>query len=415
MRTIIAPATPLGGPISIIRMSGEKAPDILQKLCGKIPNPRMVTLVIIDTGTIKDKCLVVFYDKDKSYTGEKSVEIFCHGSKIIVSEIIKFAIENGATLAERGEFTRRAYENKKMDLNEAESLLSLINSETVEQANNAFSGAEGALSRKIEFLQARLKSLIASLEVAIDYPEEDIETITISRVKSETDSLLSEVKTLLDSYNDSRKLFGGIRIVLTGKTNVGKSSLFNALLGFKRAIVSNVAGTTRDVIESDYIYKGRKFILADTAGLRSAKGKIESEGINLALEQVKTADLIVGVGVKDDEFLGKADLVVTNKCDINKGVNLNVSAKTGEGIDDLKAEIYRLTDFEPRGIKVNLRQFEALKIAEAALIRAKDSKLTADCISADLTEAYNGLGKITGVIGSDEIIDEIFSAFCVGK
>lgn len=415
-RTIIAASTPLGGALALIRMSGPLSLDILIRLSGrKNFKPRYAHCVVVDTGTIKDKCIAVYYPKESSFTGEECVELSCHGSKVIVSEVIKFAIDHGAVSAERGEFTRTAYENKKLDLTEAEGILELINSETVEQAANAFLGAEGELSRKIEDIQSELKRLIAALEVAIDYPEEDIEETTIDGAKREISALMKEVKALMGSFNDSRKLFGGVKVVFTGKVNVGKSSLFNALLGYKRAIVSEKAGTTRDFIESDYIYKGRKFVLVDTAGIRTTRGEIEREGIDLALQELNGSDLVVGVGVGACEFEGKADLVVTNKCDIACGAHLNVSALTGEGIENLKEEIYRRTDFEPKGIKVNLRQYEALKVAYEALERAHENTLSVDCMSADLFDAYNGLGKVTGVIGSDEIIAEIFSAFCVGK
>lgn len=414
-KTIIANSTPLGGAIALVRMSGPRSLEILKSLKNREYKPLSVHCVTLDTGTIKDKCIVVYYPYGRSYTGEESVEICCHGSKIIVEEIIKFALDRGAVLAERGEFTRTAYENKKLDLTEAEGILELINSETTEQAANAFLGADGALSRKIETLQTSIKKLLSAVEVAIDYPEEDIEQVTIKEVKAKLNTLIKEVKALTDTYRDSQKLFGGVRVVLTGKTNVGKSSLYNGILGYKRAIVNCKAGTTRDVIESDYIFKGRKFVLVDTAGIRNTKGEIESEGIMLAKEQIKSADLVIGVGVPNDEFCGEADLVVTNKCDLGKGKNLCVSALTGDGIEKLKEEIYRFTDFEPKGIKVNLRQYEALKLALEALERASGNSPTVDCLSADLFDAYNALGKVTGVIGSDEIIAEIFSAFCVGK
>ncbi len=417
-RTIIAQCTPLGGAIAMIRMSGDLSIEILMKLNGnKRPAPRMASLYTLDTGTIKDSCIVLYYEKGRSYTGEESVEIFCHGSAVITKELIAFALDKGAVLAEGGEFTKRAYLNRRIDLCEAEGILALINSETVEQAKSAFLGAEGFLSRKIEDMQTRLKKLIASIEVAIDYPEENIEQVAFVELKPEIERLLSEISGLISSFDDGQRMFNGIKVVLTGKTNVGKSSLFNALLGYKRAIVSTSAGTTRDVIEAAYIYKGRKFVLIDTAGLRTTKGQVELEGIKLALEQVQSADLTLGVGTAESEFVGKADLILTNKCDMGRGNGFNVSAKTGEGIEKLKEKIYELTDFEPRGIKVNLRQYEALKVAADALGRVMECSLSAtlDCVSSDLYDAYNGLGKVTGVIGSDEIIAEIFSAFCVGK
>lgn len=416
--TIVASSTPVGGAIAIIRLSGDESKKLIEKLCNKRLNePRKSYYVVADTGTIKDKCVAVWYENGKSYTGEESAELYCHGSKVIVDEIIKFFISNGASLAERGEFTMRAYENKKIDLTEAEGILDLINSETIEQAVSAYKNADGELKKQIEALQNELKKTIAAVEVAIDYPEENIEEATINSAKKTLKILIDEIDELINSYDDGRKIKNGIKVVLSGKPNVGKSSLFNAILGYKRAIVNEAEGTTRDVIESEYTYKGRKFVLCDTAGIRTALSAPEAEGIKLAKNVLSEADIIIGVGTADDEYnQSEKTLVVTNKCEIKRGVGLNVSAKTGENIETLKQIIFDKTDFEPKGLKINnLRQYQALKEAYENLIRAQKSNNTADCFASDLTCAFDALGKVTGVIGSDEIIAEIFSAFCVGK
>lgn len=417
-KTIVAPSTPKGGAIAIIRLSGSDSKKLIEKLCNKqLISPRTAYCVVADTDTIKDKSVAIWYEAGKSYTGEESAELYCHGSNVIVDEILKFFISNGASLAERGEFTMRAYENKKIDLTEAEGILDLINSETIEQAVSAYQNADGALKKQIEALQNELKKIIAAVEVAIDYPEENIEEKTISSAKKTLEILSEKISELINSYDDGRKIKNGIKVVLSGKPNVGKSSLFNAILGYKRAIVNEAEGTTRDVIESEYTYKGRKFVLYDTAGIRTALSAPEAEGIELAKSVLSDADIIIGVGTADDEYnQSEKTLVVTNKCEIKRGVGLNVSAKTGENIEQLKQIIFEKTDFEPKGLKINnLRQYQALKEAYENLIRAQENNNTADCFASDLTCAFDALGKVTGVIGSDEIIAEIFSAFCVGK
>ena len=417
-KTIVAASSPAGGAVAMIRISGDKTNELINKLCSReFKTARKAYYSVADTGTVKDKCVVIRYDNGMSYTGEESAEIYCHGSKVIVSEILKFFIANGAVLAERGEFTLRAYENKIIDLTEAEGIIDLINSETVEQAVNAYKNVDGELKKKIEDIQNILKKIIAQVEVAIDYPEENIEVETIKEAKEHIMELLCQITSLTDSYNDGRKIKEGIRVVISGKPNVGKSSLFNALLGYKRAIVNEAEGTTRDVIESEYLYKGRKFVLVDTAGIREADNVTEKEGIELALDEVKRADIILGVGTADDEFCGDNKAIrITNKCDNKQGVNFNVSTISGKGIDELKEKIYSLTDIDTMGLKINnLRQYQALKKTQESLIRAEQNTLTADCFAADLKEAYDSLGTVTGVIGSDEIIAEIFSAFCVGK
>ena len=417
-KTIAAASTPIGGAVAMIRISGESALELTEKLCGQLNEPRKAYYVTADTGTVKDKCVAIWYKEGQSYTGEESAEIFCHGSKIIVSEILKFFVNNGAEIAQRGEFTLRAYRNKRIDLTEAEGIIDLINAETVEQAVNAYKSADGEVKKTIFELQEKLKNIIAAVEVAIDYPEENIEAETIDEAKEKIKGIINQLNKLIVSYNDGRKIKEGIRIVITGKPNVGKSSLFNALLGYKRAIVNSEEGTTRDVIESDYLYKGRKFVLVDTAGIREAESAPEREGILLAKDEIKSADVIIGLGVKDSEYVGEKDnlIKVSNKCDIAKGKNFCVSTLTGEGIDELKQKIYEMTDFEPMGLKINnLRQYQALSKAHQSLVRAENNNLTSDCFAADLSEAYDSLGEVTGVIGSDEIIDRIFSAFCVGK
>lgn len=418
-KVIVAASTPMGGAIAIVRISGSGCKSMVEKLCGKtLPQPRRSYYVEADTGTVRDKCVAVWYEDGKSYTGEESAEIYCHGSRVIVEEIIKFFLRQGAVSAERGEFTLRAYQNQRIDLTEAEGIIDLINAETVEQAANAYSSADGELKRTVEGLQSELAKIIAAVEVAIDYPEEDIEAETVSASKLRVAAVLQKIGELEQSFDDGRKIRNGVKVVIAGKPNVGKSSLFNALLGFRRAIVNAAAGTTRDVIECGFVYKGRKFVLADTAGIRAAECEAEKEGIILAEDEIKSADLVIGVGISGDEYQSENEktLVVSNKCDVSRGKGFNVSAQSGEGIEELKELIYGRTDFEPKGIKINnMRQFSALVEAKECLLRARQSTATADCYASDLSEAYNALGKITGVIGSDEIIAEIFSAFCVGK
>lgn len=425
-KTIVAASTPLGGAVAMIRMSGERSKEIAEKLSGKkIDRFREAIYATIDTGVIKDKCVVIIYKKGFSYTGETSAEIFCHGSEVIVREIIEFCIRNGAILAKNGEFTLTAYLNKRIDLSEAEGILDLINSETVEQAVNAFDSVDGKLRKKIVEIQQRLKEIIAKIDVAIDYPEEDIEDTTKEEACKLLVPLSHEIYELIKSYKDGYRIKNGIKVLICGKPNVGKSELFNSLIGKNRAIVSEQEGTTRDFIESEYVYNGRKFVLVDTAGIRKTNNSVEETGITMMYEEARTANLILGVGVQNDEFdistlKKRVDetkiFPITNKCDIKKGKNFNVSAKENIGIDSLKEEIYKRTNFDSHGLKINnLRQYQALYEAHVYIESALKETMTLDCFASDLFAAYNKLGSVTGAIGSDEIIAEIFSAFCVGK
>ncbi len=413
---ITAASTPYGGAIAVIRLSGRGSKQLLRKLCNKdFKEPRRAYYTTADTGTIKDKCVVIFYEEGKSYTGEESGEVYCHGSAVIAREITEFFIRNGARAAEGGEFTMRAYLNKKLDLTEAEGVLDLINAETVEQARDAFEKADGKLCKKIRDIQKKLADVIAKTEVSIDYPEEDIESFVLKNIKNDVNKIKREIEETADGYSDGRKIKEGIKVVIFGKPNVGKSSLFNALMEEDRAIVNEREGTTRDVIDGEYVYKGRKFVLYDTAGIRNTDDGIESEGIKRAFKVIDGADVRVFVKEAGDDEKKADCIVVTNKCDIKRGEGINVSAVKKEGINILKEEIYRRTDFVKKGITVNLRQYSALIKAKECLKRAIDCNLTMDCVAADLTEAYDELGRITSVIGSDEIIDKIFSSFCVGK
>ena len=413
---ITAASTPYGGAIAVIRLSGKGSRQLMEKICNKpLIEPRKAYYVTVDAGTVKDKCIAIFYEEGSSYTGEESGEIYCHGSKIIISEIIAFFIKNGARTANGGEFTMRAYFNKKIDLTEAEGILDLINAETAEQALDAFDKADGKLKNIIRDIQKRMADVIAKTEVSIDYPEEDIESAVISEIKEEIKEIVNSIESVCDGYKDGKKIREGVKVVIFGKTNVGKSSLFNEIIGSDRAIVNEREGTTRDVIDGEYVYKGRKFVLFDTAGIRETDDGIESEGISRAYRAIQNADIKIFVKTADDKEEQKDCITVINKCDIKKGNGINVSVITKEGIERLKQEIYEKTDFGTNRITVNLRQFSALVKAKESLLRAIDCYLTMDCVAADLTEAYSELGQITSVIGSDEIIDRIFSAFCVGK
>lgn len=423
-KTIVAPATPMGGAVSMIRISGTLTKQILEKLCKSAPKEvRKAYLTEIDTGTIKDKCIVILYSENASYTGEESAEIFCHGSAVVVREIIEFCLNNGAVLAEGGEFTMRAYLNRRIDLSEAEGILDLINAQTVEQAVSAYESANGKLREEISGTQQKLKEIIAAVDVAIDYPEEDIEDATKAETKKRLAPVFDAIDRLVKSYKDGYLIKNGVKVVICGKPNVGKSELFNALIGRNRAIVSEQEGTTRDFIESEYVYRGRKFVLVDTAGIRKTDNYVEEKGIEMMFEEIKSANLVLGVGVAGDEFdrsslKGANDKIfeVTNKCDIRSGKNFNVSAKRQIGIDLLKEQIYEATNFDVKGLKLNnLRHYRALCEAKEYIESALGCELSLDCLCSDLMAAYDSLGKVTGAIGSDDIIAEIFSHFCVGK
>ncbi len=438
-KTIIAIATGISpSAIGIIRISGRDSIEGVRKVFSGFNAESEAGKMYYGTlkaGEYSDKCMAVFFKAPHSYTGEDSVEIYCHGSYALMSGIVRFLIENeGFVQAEGGDFTARAFANGKVDLTEAEGVLDIINAQSEAEIRGAYSLLSGELKKRIEKIQKMIVSARAKTEAAIDYPEEDLEDFTRGELKD----VLSEIKTELDGLVSSFKMGkierDGVKVALVGKPNAGKSSLMNAVLGYERAIVTSEKGTTRDTLTESYVYKGVKFVLTDTAGLREARSLPEKMGVERAETAANECDVaVVVVDVNDggneaNEYAerlkknGRAVIIAENKTDERKGVidgSIKVSALKNKGIDNLKEEIFKASGFVTPGSAAlnNARQFSAANEAKTHIDRANANvdSVPPELISADLYDAYAALGKITGITGSDALAAEIFKNFCVGK
>ncbi|MCL2822124.1 MAG: tRNA uridine-5-carboxymethylaminomethyl(34) synthesis GTPase MnmE, partial [Firmicutes bacterium] len=294
---IVACSTGIGGAISIVRLSGAGSKALLDK-CFKTKSAfkqRTLCLGQFDSGKIKDKAMAVFFEKNHSYTGEEMVELNLHGGRGIVEEAVEFFIKNGARLAQNGEFTKRAFLNGRLDLSAAEGVLNLINSQTSKQAAHAFKLHDGVLKGQIDDLKEKLLEIIAALSAAVDYPEEDIEQETIGQTKNQIEQIFGILQRLEDSYKNGKLIKDGVSIAIIGDVNVGKSQLINALTRSEAAIVSDIAGTTRDIVKDFYNYQGYKFVVFDCAGIRKTSQKIERIGIERAKKAAMEADIVLVV------------------------------------------------------------------------------------------------------------------------
>ena len=442
-KTICAISTPIGnGGISVVRMSGSESKRILQKVTKfdtKKMEARKMYLVEVNTQNFNEKALVVWFQEPFSYTGEEMVEIQCHGGIIIANGILNELISKGAVLAESGEFTKRAFVNGKMSLDSAEGVIDMINAQSEEAVKAGYNLMTGKLKEKVNSVQSMLTDCEAKVEVALDYPEEDIDYSTAEEIKSELLTCKEKIDELLATVDTGRLVKNGINVLILGKPNAGKSSLLNALVGYNRAIVTDIAGTTRDTIEDNYVYKNLSFNVIDTAGIREAESIVEKIGIERAEQSVKSADIILVVLdgskpiEKDDEKIlklvkNKIVLYVINKIDLPKKINktfdkmIEISAIRNERVLKLKEDIYNLVvnkNMLSGGLLItNTRHANALKEAENSIslaIKALEIGTTLDLVSTDIKSAWLSLGEITGVVNNQEIINTIFSKFCLGK
>lgn len=447
-KTICAISTPIGvGGISIIRLSGKDSLNIVNKILETPlinPEPRKMQLKNITANNIKDNAMVVYFKAPFSFTGEDLVEIQCHGGVFLTNEILKALLNNGASLAENGEFTKRAFMNGKISLDKAEGVIDMINAESEEQLKAGYELLNGNLTKKITEMQNILTDILAETDVSIDYPENDIEYTTIEKFNQKTTDLLNEIINIKNTSDTGMIIKNGINIAILGSPNVGKSSLMNALLGYNRAIVTNIAGTTRDTLVESYVYNGIKVNLIDTAGIRESDNEVEKIGINLAKEKLKTADLVLFVldstrKISQEEInlfnsISTKKLIVINKIDNkNADFNLNslninstkfieISALENKNIDSLKQLIYdEIINKNIMGnstIITNIRHKNALENAEKSLkdaLQTLNSTQNLELFSIDLSNSYNYLGEITGTTSVENIIDRIFSKFCLGK
>lgn len=438
---IAAISTPQGrGGVAIIRISGEKPLEIAEKMFTPVGgrkvsrfSPYRMYPGKIDCGSFEDFGLCVWFCAPHSFTGEDVVEFHSHGGTTIARAVLSRALALGCRPAERGEFTKRAFLNGKLSLASAEGLIDMINGESEAEVRAGSLLYAERLTSPVRGVQAQLTELLAGIDADIDFPEEDIEHTDLKDAASCIRAALAEVDGLLKGYGTGRKVKEGISVVLAGKPNTGKSSLLNALLGADRAIVSDIPGTTRDVVEGSLEIDGVRFDLYDTAGIRESAGEVESIGIGRARRLAEGADLILFVlddtrtaedGALREEFRDRKKLVVRNKTDLSApaegDADVYVSAKTGEGMEELKRRMFSLCMDGYRAdaaFVIEARHGQALSRAREELATALSlcGKVPLDLLGIHLRAAWEALGEISGETANERIIDEIFAKFCVGK
>lgn len=431
MDTIIALSTPPTlSAIAIIRLSGKESLELVKEVFSgfrKEVKPRYMYYGVLDTGVIKDDCMCVYFASPSSYTGEDMVEINCHGSVAITESIIEYFLNRGVRMAEKGEFTKKAFVNGKMDLTQSEAVIDLINAQSEAQVRSAYSQLSGSLYNRISEIQKEIITAIAKIEVSLDYPEEEIEETTKEESRQTINNLKDKLINLKSTYKSGKILREGVKIAIVGKPNVGKSKILNSLLGYERAIVTDIEGTTRDTLSESYQHKGIKFTVVDTAGIRKTDDTVEKIGVSLALKEAKECDLLLLVAEAGEQF-EKVEttakiIYVENKIDkfVAKNENsVKISAINNEGIEELKEVIYQTAckDVSVGESRINnLRHLNAVESSLTFINNALENLdlVTLDLISSDLNLAYRALGSITGITSEDEIVGEIFSKFCVGK
>ena len=431
------------GAVGIIRVSGSAAIDILNRVFKSsqpFGNALMRHGFIMDGEDKVDEVMAVGFESDKTYTGEPMAEIFPHGGRMPMMQVLAAVEKAGARPAEPGEFTKRAFLNGKMDLSEAEAVMDFIGAVSSLSAKAAFDQLEGSLSQTIRGMQSRLTDTLAMIEAGIEYPEEDLESDIKGKALPVLAELIQEGNRLIESFQSGRYLKEGFNVCIIGKPNVGKSSLLNALTGKERAIVTEVEGTTRDVIEVLYDIKGVPVRYFDTAGIRESNDVVEAIGVDRSLSAIEKADLILfavdGSAPADErdavvfeKIKDRPLVLVGNKVDMGTAENfphiearVTTSTVTGHGIVDLEQAIYDAAVKHQQAAEsvviTNARHHHALKDYVNSLNAAVsefDAGSDLDCISIDLRDAWHHIGEITGENVSEVIIDRIFENFCLGK
>jgi tRNA modification GTPase len=436
--TIVAIATPAGrGGIGVVRLSGASAHAIAVQLLARETalEPRHATLgEIRGSGAAIDQAIVTYFPAPASYTGDEVVEISAHGSPVVLRGIVEAAIDRGARLAEPGEFTLRAYLNGRIDLPQAEAVGDLIDAVTPLQARTAFDQIQGTLTRAIGEIDRTLFDLIARLEASVDFPDEGYHFVDPTAVAAEIDGVADCMAALLAGARRGRLVREGLQIAIVGSPNVGKSSLFNALVGAERAIVTAVPGTTRDLVSETIDLEGLRVTLVDTAGLRDTDDVVEIEGVARSKGAATVADLILNVSDQSHafaEFPGNS-LNVANKSDLgdrhpSDPIDLDpvrVSAITGAGLEELRRRIVEALDIEllaDRPAITNVRHIVLVERARDSLIRARHAaladgqSLSEEFVLADLQESRTALEEITGKRAPEDLLTHIFARFCLGK
>ena len=438
--TIVALATPpLKSALAIIRVSGDDCFDVVSKCFSKnirsIDKRTLLTGEIVDNDIVIDQVVVAVYKGPKSFTGEDLVEIICHGSMLIANQIIECLIKNGARLAINGEYSSRAFLHGKIDLIQAESINDVINATTKEAKQLSIQSLKGEVSKLVLPIKTAIADLISLIEVNIDFPEyEDIEVANKQMIVDKINSVIPNIDKLVADGQKAKIIKDGIKVAIVGKPNVGKSSLLNALVGEEKAIVTDIAGTTRDIVEGEVNLNGVVLHLLDTAGIRDVDDKVESIGVGRAKKSIDEAELVIVVldgsqelEDEDNEILqlteGKNRIIVFNKNDIidTRVEGIKISA-LNKDIKPLVEEIYRVVGLDEQSFKQpalnNARQLGLLEKTKEALLKAKtdaENDLTVDLISISLMEAYTAILEILGEANQIDLSKEIFSRFCVGK
>ncbi len=445
--TIAAIATPSGeGAISVIRISGPEAIEIGEKIfSGPVAAYKTHTAhygeVRDRQGQALDHILLLVFRAPRSYTGEETVELHCHGGALVTKRVLERVLEAGAQAALPGEFTFQAFLNGKLDLAQAEAVQQLIASKSEEARNASSRQLEGALSKRVRGFQEELTKIAAILEAWVDFPEEGLEFATMEEILGELEEICQRMRRLQETFEDGKKIHQGLSLCLLGSPNVGKSSLMNALLGKERAIVTEIAGTTRDLIEEDLRLSGLSFKLIDTAGIRETAERIEQEGIRRSRIAMEQADLILllldasrPLNEGDRELLDllpkEKTLLVWNKIDLGEPPEdivwkqcVRLSAKEGIGLEQLKSELHRMIwkhgpPSKEEVILSSLRHFQALTEAIVfceTVIQGLRNNLSPEFIAFDMRSCLHHLASILGTNVSEDILSSIFSQFCLGK
>ncbi len=457
---ICAISTPPGmGALAIVRLSGEGSIALTDKIFESPSGKKLINASantvhfgrVYSNGEVLDEVLATLFHSPNSFTGEESVEISCHGSVYIQQKLVELLLDEGARLAQAGEFTQRAFKNGKFDLSRAEAVADLIASESKASHRVAMNQMRGGFARKLADLRDKLLQFASLIELELDFSEEDVEFANRDHLSELTEEIESEIETLANSFKMGNAIKTGIPVAIIGETNVGKSTLLNLLLNEDKAIVSDIHGTTRDVIEDSVNISGIRFRFIDTAGIRQTTDVIEAMGIERTYKKIEQASIVLWMidmttSVKEIESLAtliipklidkhviilfnKADLITEERQLIFKGLlpqleadRLAISAKQHQNTAQLQEMLVKAAAIPTIGeedvIVTNLRHYEALQKALQAILRAKeglDIGITHDFLAQDIRECMFYLGEITGQISTDEILGNIFSKFCIGK
>lgn len=457
--TIIALATASGaGAIAVLRVSGTKALSISNILFKSIHNKQLIDQPthtvhlghIIDGERVLDEVLVSIFKNPQSYTGEDVVEISCHGSSYIQQEILQLFIRKGCRAANAGEFTLRAFLNGKMDLSQAEAVADLIASDSAAAHQIALQQMRGGFSSEIKNLRQELLNFASLIELELDFSEEDVEFADRQQFEDLLQRIVKVLKYLIDSFSTGNVIKNGVPIAIVGAPNVGKSTLLNALFNEEKAIVSTIAGTTRDAIEDEITIEGVKFRFIDTAGIRQTNDTVEAIGIEKTFKKIAQSQVVLqlfdGSKISDEtysdiknqiekklsQYPDKQQLILVNKMDTSKLKTikkcfdqydyLTISAKTGEGVEALKKQLLGLVQMgklhNNDTIITNARHYDALRQALDNIQKVQhglQTGLSGDLLAIDIREALHHFGRITGEISTDDLLGNIFANFCIGK